>query len=642
MTAVAEPMAESTAFDFNPRRLARTAFDILAADLERHGNVLGQWHRAALHELVDTFAGYLTGDLRGRRAFPLPTGMGKTSAVIATLTALHRLGYRAPVSVAASQVEALCKIKRELVARGVPECLIGLKHAQPQASEPSTGDDSRLFQLVTHARVRSGRDLELFGQHEGKRRPLCIYDETLLRADSTALDERTLRQAIGTLSPLVDVTAPPMLAAALGYLQQCSMVITEALAGLHLNGDPEGRGAAVDLPFLEDGLLCAYRGAIRQRASMLRGFGRDAIAWLDISQDPLRVLSVEGGPGVVAAREAVPLALRDVVILDASAPIRELARLDPTVTPVESFHLADLKSFEAVEVHQLMHSGSRTAIEGSFTAERKGTAAVAKEVARIIRQTWDTEQAFLVFTYVRQSTLDPVAELRKGLAAEGVDLQATVPVVINGETCQRPKVDFLTWGQHEGRNGFEHCTSVILAGVLHRSHLDLAAALKGQTGNMAEPAPNKRLRELVESEMAHCIYQAASRGSCRRVTDGKAHPMRLWFLHKDKGIRTTLDRVMPGAAWHFEDPASMTKASQAGKAREMLGRVLAHLTALPADVDKVATSRVKKAIGLDEARATNALFSRAGDLLALQEHGWVRQDRSFVRGARAFGFHDLT
>lgn len=166
-----------------------TAYDILIKDLESHGNKPGDAHGAALMELVGTMTEYAYGKAYGRKAFGLPTGCGKTSAIISWITAIHRLGLEdIAVSVAASQVEALCGIKRKLIEHGVPEHQIGLKHSQDGiASEPSTGREDRRFQLVTHARVRAGNDDELFLKHKGSRRKVMIYDETLFRSDTASV-----------------------------------------------------------------------------------------------------------------------------------------------------------------------------------------------------------------------------------------------------------------------------------------------------------------------------------------------------------------------------------------------------------------------------------------------------------------------
>lgn len=618
----------------DPHLLTRTAFSILVADLEGFGNRLAPMHRAALLELVETFTGYCTGTERGRQAFPLPTGMGKTSAVVAFLAALHRLGYAVPVSVAASKVEALCRMKRELIAHGVPADLIGLKHSlHSEATEPSTGDADRRFQLVTHSRVRSGRerDFDLFGMHKGAPRALMVYDETLMRSDAFAISTTSLGMAVDALPRLVRDSPDPLAGTLASYLQDALTRIEAVLADLREKGDPESRGAPVELPPLEPGTIEALRDLVSRYERPLRGFAPELRDLLTQSESTLRVLRSEQGGGVVTAREVVPAALRNIVVLDASAPIRELARLDPSIRVVESFEPALLKSFEAVEVRQLLSPGGRSSMGYSLAADRKEASAVALEVAHIIREGWQTERAFLVFTFARRGTEDMAEELRRDLRRSGIDLDAKTSGGL-------PRVNWLTWGSETSLNGLEHCTSVVMAGVLHRSHLDLSAVVRGQTGNPSEPTPSARIRELVESEIAHCIYQGASRGSCRRITDGKAHPMRLWFIHRSPAIRTILDRVMPGAVWSYPEPRHLKKAAADSKAAQMLGSLLGFLRGLPEEVEKVSSKKAKEALALSKDKATDHAFSRAVALLDLAEHGWTLRGRSLARGAEAYGF----
>lgn len=616
--------------------LSETARRILFADLEGHGNVLSPFHSAALAELVDTFTSYCAGEAHGRRAFGLPTGLGKTSAICAFLTALHQLGHAVPVAVAASRVEALCVMKRDLMFHGVPESSIGLKHTRQDASEPSTGNESRLFQLVTHQRIRSGRDFDLFGEHEGIRRPLCIYDETLMRSDTFAFSERSMRKGRGLLAIELEGRNDPLSMGLLCYLEGAERTILAALAGLRVKGaNDNANGIAVDLEPLEEHVVESYRNAVRCVSGGLGQWAQELDSLLSISQEQLQVLTAEQGGGVVAVREAVPVALRDVVILDASTAVRELVRLDPTVETGQSFTTAELKTYQAVEVHQLLSAGGRGSIEKSFNAKAREARGVSNEVRDIIRSTSDTAKAYLVFSFLpRRGGVDVLDALRQDLARAGVDLNATTPE-------GNPRFSFLTWGNETGLNGYEFCDVVIMAGVLHRSHLDLAAAIKGQVGHLGEPTPASRLRDLVQSEVAHVVLQGASRGSCRRITNGKAHAMRLYLIHRDAGLRTLLERVMPGAVWHYPEPEHLTKATTEGKAVQLFGQLVAYLGGLPVAVDLVSSRAAKAGIKVETDKATDKAWTRGLELLDPDLHGWDLEKRSFVRVTEeAHGFID--
>lgn len=63
--------------------LTKAAYDLLIADLEARGNKLGARHKLALYELLAGMTGFALEYRRGRYVYPLATGSGKTSAIIA-------------------------------------------------------------------------------------------------------------------------------------------------------------------------------------------------------------------------------------------------------------------------------------------------------------------------------------------------------------------------------------------------------------------------------------------------------------------------------------------------------------------------------------------------------------------------------
>jgi hypothetical protein len=617
--------------------LTRAAFTILVDDLHGYKNVLSGPHAGALLSLVDLFTSYCTGEIQGRKAFPLPTGMGKTSAVLAFITALSRLGYRVPVSVAVSRVEALCKLKRELMGRGVPEADIGLAHHDPRAAEPSTGcrpEDGRLFQLVTHARVRMGESyFALFGTYRDKPRPLCIYDETLFRSSTFAFAVDAVESALGALRP--DAKRLQELRAPVDYLQRAVDIVNEALKTAQSASDPLNRGIPIELPEERNYEVFAnWKDAIA-RARFLSPPQADILCrLLDVSQEPLQVLPLAQGGGAVAVRQAVSDMLANVVILDASTPIRDLVSMDPTIAVAGSPNVSRIKSFENVEVCQLAASGGRSSIEKTITQEAKEVSSLGREVAAIIARELqdDPARCFLVFSFKRSSrkAVDVIERLREDLHALGLN-----PDAMEGN---RQKFNFLTWGMHEGLNGYEFCQTVILAGVLHQAQLDIAAAIRGQAADLAAATPHALVTRVLKSEIGHCVYQAASRGSCRRVTMGKANPMRLHLVHSDLGLRESLDPVMPGARWTYPEPRFLKKAAAAGRPILLRGQILEALRGLPEGTQKVSTRALKAMLGLPRDEATKSAFTDAVNRLNLPEHNWVLEGRSLVSGAVAYGF----
>ncbi|KQP22895.1 hypothetical protein [Pseudorhodoferax sp. Leaf267] len=619
--------------------LTQTAFAILKADLERR-NVLSSMHKAALYQLLDTCASYCAGTEHGRKAFPIPAGMGKSASIIAFITALHRLGYRIPVSIAASKVESLCDTYKGLIAKGVPVGDIGIKHSVLTASVPSTGDADRLYQLVTHSRVRSGRDFELFGQHQGVDRALCLYDEALIVSDSWSFAVRRLKLAESLLGGMAKTSKDHHLASLFQFVSDCTDLIETQLEFMDEAGDAENRGRPLWLPERDQETIDAWQSLIQRCSRDLGQYRHTLEEFLSVAMSQLQVLKTAQGDGIISIRQAVSKHLRNVVVLDASGPISDLVNLDTSIKHMKDFELDSLKSFEQVEVHQIMASGSRSAVEQTLKQAGVENAKVIKEVLAIIRREAleDPARCFLLVNFIPRDGLDVAKRLREALTAEGFDLEERAPAG-QGDTAPRKRFEWLTWGDHLGLNMKEHCQSVILVGCLHRSHIDLSAAARGQMGNMAASTPYDMVNRIMESEIAGAVMQAASRGSCRNLNNGLANPMRLHLIHRSATLKTILDKVMPRAQWFFPDPLYLEKSSSSNIADEMLGRILGQLRTLDAAITKVSSIKLKAAMQIGPGRSDGHAFSRAVGKLNLALHGWALDGRSLVRStAELYGF----
>jgi hypothetical protein len=612
--------------------LTDTAFDILVTELERHGNVLSTDHKSALLELLDTFTAYVEGHVSGlsRKAFGLPTGMGKTTAIAAFTAAMARLERPEALAVAASKVEALCSLKRTLIDLGVPPDRIGLRHSLLTASEPSTGNASYHFQLVTHQRVRSGRDVDfrLFGFHEGRPRSLLIYDETMFRSHVLSVDARTVRSALGALLPYIEGDRDQTLRLAFDYLNTASKAIDAAATTLKDADDPHSSGTEVTLDDLTDVQQEAYAKAIQ--ASRLASMYVEALEnLLTISQEPLRVVTTAQGDGVVWIADAIPRDLRNVVVLDASAPVRRLAQMDSSVQLMDGFPVETVKTFDAVEVVQIVSGGGRSTIEQAAQDTHKSP--LSQEVVALVRENWKIANAILIFTFKERGAIDLVERLRRDLAAAGFN-----PESLNAEGKHR--IRFLTWGDETSLNGFEYCDVVIMAGVLQQSHLTVAAQVRGQLRHPKMPTPNDLVQEIIESEVAHLIYQGASRGSCRRTVDGRAAAMRLYFVHRHRGIQELLDPVMPGARWSLREPTYLKAAQERGVVDGLAAQLLAYLRDVPQSDQKVSSKKIKAALQVPDNEAAKKAFTRAMDVVVDGgRYGWAIEGRSLVR--TGFGYY---
>lgn len=601
--------------------LTSLAYEILIEDLAAYGNTPGALQGEALYELLGFLTKYSQGTASGRRAFNLATGCGKTSAIIAWITAAHRLGLdHVAVAVAASKIEALCSLKAALLAHGVPEEKIGLKHSHGHAAAlPSTGNDDRLYQLITHSRVRGGTDQALFTLHNGKKRAALIYDESLFKSDTLAVSDKALRKSLAAFKEEVrgksaDYTGP------ITYLEGCVSLITSALDEVRLAG--QSMGNTVTLPELAPVEIAGYEALLGHSAEWepLRDL-------LRLSPHELRVMTTQQHDGVVWYQLSVPAELENVLILDASYPVRKLVQIDKSIICDSKYASKEVKRFDQVRIHQMLAFSGRHSISESFRQQHKEKRDISREVVEVIKAK-PPETAILIFTFKARPSdrVDITATLRRDLWDAGIDLDAKL-------ADGKDRFCFLTYGDETSRNDCSHCQTVIMAGVLHRSYLDLASAIVGQADDLRCSVDNHYIREMLDSEITHVVYQGLSRGACRIVNNGQAMPMELYLIHADLGIRKTLDQVMPGVKWELWTPIHK-KATASGTIARLALKVHDYLKGLSAEQPRISTRRIKEELCLRD--TPSRTFTEAVNLLSATFPGWELDGRSLVRTAPLF------
>ena len=415
----------------------------------------------------------------------------------------------------------------------------------------------------------------------------------------------------------------PKRADLIGHLTECRDIITEALettdrAGEHAN--------LIRLPYRDEETLKRYKDQLGRHPAT-----EAARTLLDIATEELRVVATGQG-GAVWYEVSVPAELGDIIVLDASHPIRRLCQLDSSINDADGgfpevrkvgVPLSQIKRFDNVTIHQRFTGGGRESMKNDFSrgaADRKTT----KEVAEVIRQL-PTDEAVLCFVYKTRASerVDYASVLKADLASSGIDPDATITV--GGE--ERPRISVATWGSETATNAWNHCQNVILVGVLQRSPVDLAAAYLGQVDDIRAAYPEDAIKSLLRSEVCHMIYQALSRGSCRTAHDGQAAPMRAWIVHRDDSIQAELSRVMPGVRWAVWEQSG--KRVKTGIIAETAMRIAGHLEAL-AETTQCISSRALKA-DAELAELAPRTFTWALDRAVERLPGWTKEGRSVVR-----------
>ena len=622
---------------------ALRAFDIQRQRATSHGQVWSKGHAQAIRELHQSYAHTALGLTQGRMAWPLAVGTGKTESVVAFVVAQYERSLRGlpPLTllVCMERVSQLSDLYRAIRGAGVPATFVALYHRKSEAEveteklvAPATLDALASFPvlLATHSLMLRGEsNIAALNRYEDGERRLVVWDESLIKSQGHFLDLTQVDAAASALGGYVGgFAAGPVDADA----RDAHEFIRDRLAALldvfqrQLAGAPV---AAVEFPALSVEDETRYLAGIG--TALLRGgrgeLGRSAHAtlsdFLDHVQRPLRVVPfIEAGRkvGVIHYSTLIPASLRRLIVLDASHNIRLLTSehdADLHVTSVD----CGIKSFDAVAVRHLQVGAGREALAKSLP---RRDSPLLREIVEEVRS-WPATEAGVVFTFkqserdARKQKLSHADYIREGLSRAGIDVDATMP---DG----KPRLVFLTWGQHLGVNGYAYCTRVLMVGVLRRHRLDLSAAIAGQRDDLTaqQSADPEEVQRVELSEVFHNIVQAAGRGSCRTTVEGRALPMQVALLCSDDIPSEWWQAAMPGVVvhpWHAVHAKPQRLSNDRGEAiRLALGK-------LPARQESIATRTLKKLAGLD------GLSSHAyrHTLKALSVPGWQQQDRSFIR-----------
>lgn len=156
--------------------------------LVRYGNSPSEGHIEALKTMCHTMAHGIDSTDKFRIAFPLETGMGKTTLVVALAAELS--SYDKGLLICAERIDQLEELRRSMISAGVEETKIGLYHKTPGIDVSSIKLEEMhryQFLLVSHTRVRNDSkdfNAERLLNYKGGKRSLTIWDESLVTTES--------------------------------------------------------------------------------------------------------------------------------------------------------------------------------------------------------------------------------------------------------------------------------------------------------------------------------------------------------------------------------------------------------------------------------------------------------------------------
>jgi hypothetical protein len=587
--------------------------------LQKVGNTLSDNHKPSLCSLTDAMTRMAEGKVTGRLAFGLPTGTGKTTAIIEWCASVHALGLPHSVAVSSSRIDALLTMKADMLKAGIPDSMIGLLHESPKKGVSNTDSENhdRQILLMSHQMIRASEsNLKRYNTYKGAARNLLIYDESLLTSD---VNHFTVRALCAALAHAIEIVKHNEDAATIHNY----MTLVKHLLEAEEEGFSQGLSLRMgDMPSLDPSLAAFY---VREwkKYGMISEF-------LKAANLPLRILQV-GTAAVVSYQVTMPDALKNVMILDASFPIRKLEHFDKTIQDAETalnlkrqgVDFSTIKRFDSVELFRLKSYGGRNSMEKRFKDRQ-----MAKEVVAVVTTIPSTD-SILLYVYKQQQLggTDYSKILKAELVRAGVNLS---------------RIHIDTFGNETSLNSYGHCQHVFLVGILHRDVTELVGQYLGQIRDITGEISKALADDIHLSERAHLAYQALSRGSCRFVDNGQARAMKGYLVEIDPEIETALSSVMPGATWTNWKPVFLPETNSL--VEQVQVSVEMYLSTL--EGDKISSQQLKKNLKLDViAPTTWTRVLQKIDHVSKKEpmRGglclWRLQGRSLVRVfAESFGF----
>jgi hypothetical protein len=579
--------------------------------LEHHGSVLSKEHREGIRAICEGLAFGIYSAKEFRLAFPLETGMGKTTCVIALIKELECTDIS--LLVCAEQVTQLHHLREEILKAKVNSSSVGILHASKEPRHnhiPSvsiTGIRKVQFLLVSHARVQTAKGVllpeDLLKYKDGKRH-LSIWDESLVATEAYHVDLSVLKAACASWN----ITYEDMRVKGL-----TSRTIKGALADeLHafLTTFLDELTKARDDCELPIGTLSSepgdYYGPINWVLARCASLDKEE-ALQELVRYGLyakaRLVRTTHGQTLVQFQPLIDKEFLKMIVLDASARIRSLVRYDPKMT---IFPIPLTKDYSAVTIH----TAEAYASKGSLKDE-KHLESYIDEAKHLVTNSIPNGEPVLVFTQKEHfAKVDHELRIKAGLS-----------------------VKVLWWGQHRASNEFANHKYVITIGILYRKAQDLAASIIGQTLNLNHPLIDREIVEVQQSEIADTLYQALSRGHCRKTTNGKAGKQDIWLFLPKRDMAPVLDflklamkdvRIIPYSPKYLKPHKRATASWQVSE------DVQDHVLGLPSHKHSISVKELKDAVGVSAStndRAWRTGFKHArGELV-----GWELIGRTLKR-----------
>ena len=452
----------------------------------------------------------------------LDPGIGKTKAVTSFLKALSVSDDHKSVGalVGVSTKNEIAAITKGFKSLGVSDHSFAVKVSKSDNAELlalGSGDPPTSQILLTTHQMIAHRSFEVpFNSigafhYNSKPRAIRIWDESLLPAQPLCL---SIDEIAATLHPLAQK-----------YPNE-----RERLVGLidQIRKAKDGETVSTLAAFggFEEGTLLSI---LRDRNQLPLGTLVTLRALASTRhEEPVVRIDRRNIPYLVGFSTSLPRDLAPLVILDASARLRHTYEL----WKKSRGNLVSLKSavkdYSKLKIHVWNKGGGKSSI---ITNPDRYAAAISDTINLAIDAHW------LIVHH-------------KPKADDDFDLKALIGSGLNMPSSgSKPRISYLSWGNHSATNAFNNVDKIILAGTLFYRPIDYEAISNAASGKASlGVVENELIAKTKLGESLHGILQAVCRGSIRNIRQGAPHPCEVYLIaHNGHGIADQLTNVFPGS-----------------------------------------------------------------------------------------------
>ena len=595
------------------QELSRQVYELTRDRLIDRGNKPDEKHLADLHLLSEGMVRCILSDDKFRLAFPLFTGFGKTTTISSLIHCLRDTSFSLVVT--AEMVDQLHDLRNDCIELGVPEEKIGIFHGSESkypdipSLEVDEVEDNQ-FLLITHNRIKSPKfktNRQSYLTFNDQKRNLLIWDESMIATNGETLQFENVSKAISEwhrinrMKTLQGKTSPhpERIKDFVDFLDASNKLIEDKLSNK--------QETLFELPvlFMEDNeakqmVNLHFHTGTKERETLYK-----LCNWALRTDGQVRVIQAGSEYSAIQFVSLIDDEVDKVVILDASAEIKNLMKLDDSIKVVRT---QSEKDHRDVTIYWGNVKSSRTAIENDLFDE------YIDEICHLVKNEIPNDEEVLIFHF-KQRGVNFIDRLKNEFYSQGISLS---------------RIKLLSWGQHKASNAYSHIKYVICYGFMRRDKADIRASVVAQTGDMKFNLTNDIVNDALYSEMSDMLFQGLSRCNCRYVNDGDMTAY-LFLPKRDKAVLDSLKTVMPNVSIEEYDQKYLPEYRKADNTDgESLGETICELMdELPDDIHRMTFNKLRKEILVEP--ISRSTWNSARHYAENNLVGWNREGNTFVR-----------